>query len=331
MTKKNHRSRNVFFVIDDVLMMVTLTLNLALLLFEAVYDISAFQDWFHNIVPEVAYFYQVYIHTHFHLIDLGFVAFFLFEFFLSWAIAVYQRWYLKWYFYPFIHWYDLIGCVPIGSFRFLRILRVFSILIRLHKAGYINLKKTVLYQSFLKYYNIFLEEVSDRVVVNVLSGVQEEIKDGGHVMERIINEVLAPNQQVLVEWLSERVSYGVASTYSDKRQDIEKYVQEVIGTAFRKNNAVDLMSTIPVLGSKIADILEESIADIVFNAIDKGINDLGSDKNKLFIDESLQVAINTVSHHEDKQVMQELIIKTFVEVIEIMKDQVKVKKWKENF
>jgi hypothetical protein len=133
-TKKNHRSRNVFFVIDDVLMMVTLTLNLALLLFEAVYDISAFQDWFHNIVPGVADFYQVYIHTHFHLIDLGFVAFFLFEFFLSWAIAVYQRWYLKWYFYPFIHWYDLIGCVPIGSFRFLRILRVFSILIRLHKA-----------------------------------------------------------------------------------------------------------------------------------------------------------------------------------------------------
>jgi hypothetical protein len=45
----------------------------------------------------------------------------------------------------------------------------------------------------------------------------------------------------------------------------------------------------------------------------------------------LQVAINTVSHHEDKQLMQELIIKTFVEVIEIMKDQVKVKKWKENF
>ncbi len=331
MTKKNHRSRNVFFVIDDVLMMVTLTLNLALLLFEAVYDISAFQDWFHNIAPEVADFYQVYIHTHFHLIDLGFVAFFLFEFFLIWAIAVYQRWYLKWYFYPFIHWYDLIGCVPIGSFRFLRILRVFSILIRLHKAGYINLKKTVLYQSFLKYYNIFLEEVSDRVVVNVLSGVQEEIKDGGHVMERIINEVLAPNQQVLVEWLSERVGYGIASTYPDKRQDIEKYVQEVIGTAFRKNNAVDLMSTIPVLGSKIADILEESIADIVFNTIDKGINDLGSDKNKLFIDESLQVAINTVSHHEDKQLMQELIIKTFVEVIEIMKDQVKVKKWKENF
>ena len=53
-------------------------------------------------------------------------------------MAIRKQTYPRWYFYPFLHWYDLLGCIPIGSFRMLRLLRLISLTIRLQKMGIID-------------------------------------------------------------------------------------------------------------------------------------------------------------------------------------------------
>ena len=59
-----------------------------------------------------------------YLYDLAFVVIFLTEFCVRWVAAVVRKTYMRWYFFPFIHWYDLIGCIPLGGARIFRFLRI---------------------------------------------------------------------------------------------------------------------------------------------------------------------------------------------------------------
>ena len=67
------------------------------------------------------------VHENFALYDLAFIAVFLSEFCIRWVAAIIRQTYMRWYFFPFIHWYDLIGCIPLGGARIFRFLRIFSI------------------------------------------------------------------------------------------------------------------------------------------------------------------------------------------------------------
>ena len=49
---------------------------------------------------------------HFWLIDLPFLTLFLFEFGVRWSLSVRRREYARWYFFPMLHWYDVLGLIP---------------------------------------------------------------------------------------------------------------------------------------------------------------------------------------------------------------------------
>ncbi|MEZ5021997.1 MAG: hypothetical protein R2728_01825 [Chitinophagales bacterium] len=74
--------------------------------------------------------------------DLVFVGIFVLELSVRWTIAIFRNTYAKWFFYPFIHWYDVLGCIPLSSFRALRLLRVFSMFYRLNRLGIIDMRST---------------------------------------------------------------------------------------------------------------------------------------------------------------------------------------------
>src|SRR5690606_41794798 len=94
-----------------------------------------------------------------------------------WILAIAVRDYPRWYFFPFAHWYDLLGCIPIAGMRFLRILRIFSILYRLKKYAIVDFSNSPVFRFFNFYYEVLLEELSDRIVVKVLSGTQERSEE----------------------------------------------------------------------------------------------------------------------------------------------------------
>jgi hypothetical protein len=327
--KSKISERNLFYISIDLLMMMLLMANLALIIFDWFFR----QDWFRNLIEEHSegffLFYATNIHHHFFEIDLAFIAVFLTEFVIRWAIAIYFKTYHKWFFYPFIHWYDLVGCIPIGSLRFARLFRVFSILYRFQKIGFIDLKKTYVFRQLKFYYDVLVEEISDRVVVNVLSGVQDEIRDGGPVIDRIIDEIILPRKMVIVDWISHRVQLAVHESYHLRRQEIRDYVDNTIGEAISNSREVGSIEQIPVAGKLITQTLGSGISSIVYNVIDGLIRDIGSEDNKILIEEMLDIAIDTVENEEKDIQLNAIAIESFIGILEIVKDQVKVKKWKE--
>jgi hypothetical protein len=285
-------------------------------------------DFFKAYAPEFHHLYTTYIHDHFLAIDLGFIALYLGEFFLSWTIAIVQKQYSKWFFYPFAHWYDLIGCIPVGSFRFVRIIRIFSIVVRLHNLGLIDVRKTYLYRKGMKYYNIIVEEVSDRVVVNVLRGVQEELQDGGPVLDEIVAKVIRPKEALIVEWVAQRLQFAVQANLLKQKDDIRKYVEETVTKGIEQNPRVKMLESMPLFGSPVSHVAKETISDVVYNIIERAINDMATEKNRIAVKETTDLLLTSLETEIKDRQLNDALLDISNDILERIIDQVKIKKWK---
>ncbi|MDZ7605793.1 MAG: hypothetical protein U5K79_09440 [Cyclobacteriaceae bacterium] len=320
-------SKYLLQVIVDLLMMGILIVNLSLILFDWIFTVRLVNELLQDYLPGFYNFYQVNIHEHFQTIDLVFVIIFLSEFVLSWAFSIIKGTYSKWFFYPFFYWYDLIGCIPIGSLRFLRVLRAFSILNRLQNIGVIDLRKTAVYSQFKKYYEIIMEEISDRVIINILTSVQDELTDGGEVMDRIIERVVKPRQEVITTWISRRIEHVLTKGVMSRRQEIHDYVNEVVNAGLQNNQDIRALSQVPVMGKIIAESIEKTISNVINNMIDTIIADLGSQKNKVLVHDISEVALEVLEYKDEDDNLNRLVTEVAIEVVEEVKKQVKVKKW----
>src|SRR5690554_602127 len=212
-----------WFIIDFV-MLGLLILNLGLIIWDSTYSFVAVQNLLQEYAPALKESYHP-VHERFIFYDMIFVFIFLGEFVLRWGYSIKARVYDRWYFYPFIHWYDLVGCIPIGGLRFLRVLRIISIIYRLHQYKIIDVTGSRLYRFVIFYYEAFMEELSDRIVLKVLSGVQDEVKRGSPLFERIQHDILFPRREMLSDWLSERVAQAAKQGYIPNRGALRVYLE----------------------------------------------------------------------------------------------------------
>lgn len=317
----------VWFIID-LLMLGLIIINLAFIVWDSVYNFIAIQNALSENLPALQAFYHP-IHENFILYDSMFVAVFLAEFFLRWGYAIKAKIYDRWYFYPFIHWYDLIGCIPVGSLRFLRILRVISIIYRLHQYKIIDVTGTGMYRFVNFYYEAFMEELSDRIVAKVLSGVQHEIKLGSPLFEKIQNDILYPRRDMLSGWISQRVAEAAQEGYLPNRGALKIYLEDRVDHALEQNVELSRLKYLPVVGSTIKDTLEDAVGDIVANVIQQILEDLASSSNHGFIDDIVNALIRKPGSPDADEDRNDALITLINEIIEAIKGQVKVKRWRE--
>ena len=324
------KNRYSILVIIDLLVMVLLIINLSLILFDWIYSISLINDLFEKFTPEFHGFYDVHIHRRFHEIDLIFVAVYLAEFTLSWILAIINKVYYKWFFYPFAHWYDLLGSVPVSSFRFLRVLRVFSILMRLQNLGIIDLTNTYLYEKLRKYYGIVVEEISDRVVIKILDGVQDEIREGGPVLENIVKDVIRPKQEQLVRWVAGRMQVIMEKEVMVKQDDIESYVDGLIREGLKNNSEMRTIEHLPIMGRLITETIEKAISGIINNVLTQMLSDLASEKNRVLVDEVSNVILSSIEYKDKAAETEEdkIFRDIAIDVLDVIKDQVNIKQWR---
>jgi len=316
----------IWFVID-FLMLALVIINLAFIVWDSVYEFIAVQDLLRERLPALYSLYQP-VHERFIFYDMIFVSIFLGEFFLRWGYAVKARIYDRWYFYPFIHWYDLVGCIPVGSLRFLRILRVVSIVYRLHQYQIIDITNTRTYRFLNFYYEAFMEELSDRIVVKVLSGIQQEVKRGSPLFERIQKDILYPRRAMLSDWISSRVAEAAREGYVPNRGALRSYLEKNVNQALKQNNEMSRLRYLPVVGATIQETLEEAVGDIVANVIHQVLEDLASASNHAFIEDIVDVFVP--SPEESGAGRNEALISLIVEIIEAVKAQVNVRYWRED-
>lgn len=313
------------WIILDLLMLALLIINLIWLLFDGLFATQAFKSVLASISPDLVTGYAP-VHENFVLYDLAFVVVFLTEFCVRWIASVMRKTYVRWYFFPFIHWYDLIGCIPLGGARIFRFLRIFSIFYRLQKYEIIDLRNTAVYRFIIFYYDVLVEELSDRIVVKVLSDAQKDIAAGSPLIEDISQQVLASRLPILTQWLSSvMVHIGESIEHNDHGESVRSHVQKSVGKAVRGNSQVSTLKLVPMLGSTIEKTLEKSVTDIVTQSIINLLKDITPDK----IDDFVEHGIGRFSS-EDHMLDQEVLL-IVNECLELVKQHVSQQRWKDSF
>ncbi|WP_303289133.1 hypothetical protein [Marinobacter sp. SS5-14b] len=323
-------SHQMIWFLIDFLMLGLLIINLAFIIWDSIYNFIAVQNLLKEHLPAAQSAYHP-IHENFIFYDLIFVWIFLSEFFIRWGYSIKAKVYDRWYFYPFIHWYDLVGCIPVGSLRFLRILRIISIVYRLHQYKIIDVTSTRLYRFVAFYYDAFMEELSDRIVLKVLSGVQHEVQQGSPLFDRIQHDILYPRRQMLSDWLSDRIALAAQQGYIPNRGALRAYLEHRVDNALKQNLELSRLKYLPVVGPTIQDTLENAVGDIVANVIHQILDDLASSTNHAFIEDIVNVFLpEPGSAAASGNTEKEALIALITEIIEAIKTQVQVKHWRRN-
>jgi hypothetical protein len=327
--KKLYASHELTWFIIDFVMLALLVVNLFWIIFDWFFAAAFIQQGLQN---NANWLYESYlpIHKNFVLYDMAFIVIFLTEFAIRWVRAIHLKTYTRWYFYPFIHWYDLIGCIPFAGARALRFLRVFSILYRLQKHQIIDLKQNSVFKFIQFYYEVVLEELSDRIVVKVLAATQEELKHGSPLVHRIQNEILLPRQELLVSWLSKRVAAASRKGYLPNKEALRTYLGGIVDESMTKNVDLRRIKKVPMVGEMVTEALERAVGDIVAEVIHQILSDLGSSENHAFIEDIAQVLLSQDNEGESSNALQGQVLDVAIEVLELVKEQVKLKRWQES-
>lgn len=326
--EKLRDSSQTSWLLLDLFMVALVSVNLAFILFDTLYGTLPFRGLLDQHLPAFSEFYDQRIHAHFLYWDLVFIAIFLAEFCFQWAVAVRKQTYARWYFYPFLRWYDLLGCIPIGSFRMLRFLRVISLTIRLQKMGIIDLTDSRLYNFFEFYFSAFIDEVSDRVMIRTLDDFRRELEDEAPITREIITKVISPQRDKLVEQLSRRIGHIAQQSYDKHQDEIREYVDSVIAESVKANAGIRNLNRVPVVGRAVVNQLRQSINDIVAEVVDRTVRDISAAENNRLVDESVTVIIDAIL--EDHPELGDIGTRMSIEAIELIKDRVRVQHWKES-
>jgi hypothetical protein len=284
-----------------------------------------------SVLKQYAYpFYEAYlpVYRNFVFIDGIFVAIFITEILIRWMIAIYHQTYHRWFFYPFVRWYEVLGCIPIGSFRILRIFRIVAIIIRLHRLKLIDIKQWYLYKVFMKYMNVLTEEISDRVVVNVIEGIQDEVKTGIPLTEKIVEEVIVPRKEVLVNFIAHRVQKVTRDQYSVNKEQLREYIKSSVVHAIRQNENIRLLEQLPLVGKAVSATIQQSVYDITFHTIDNIFEKMATEESRLVIEKITDGIIEAILIKEEDRQLQTTFIDIIVHSLDLIKEQVKIQQWK---
>jgi endonuclease III len=323
-------TRETLGLIVDVVMMVLIIINLTLIIVDWGFASPFVQSQMQAHVPALYTWYDQTIHQHFLVYDLAFVTVFVIEILVRWGLAIYRQRYHRWFFYPFVHWYDVLGCIPVGSLRSLRLLRLIAMVPKLQRTGLVDLRETYLYETFEKYRDIALEEISDRVTVRIIEGLQNEIQTNQKVTTRIGKEVIAPQREALIEAVTHRLQEATAVAYESQQDDFHEYLDGVIEKAVARNREINTIASLPGVGRPVADLLERAISDIVFNVVDQMVRDVCSLDNDEAIAQVTSVSADALMSPKYDQRFNQLAQSLVLQSLDVIKDHVEIKQWKQN-
>ena len=323
-SRKNlNNSHEAPWLLLDLVMLGILVINLLWLLLDSLFATNLVHGLLDAHFPKVVSAYEP-VHNNFLFVDLVFVSLFLTEFVFRWIVAIVRKEYLRWYFFPFLRWYDLVGCIPLGATRLVRLFRVFSILYRLHKYEIIDLNRTAVYRFIAFYTDVFVEELSDRIVVKVLTDAQKDISAGSPLVEDIQKNVLAPRLPVVSRYVAGVMNHlGDSILESNHGEMIRTHVKHSVGKAVKNNAQVSTFSMLPVIGSTIENTLESAVTDIVTTSIVNLLSDIDADRVNLFLQDGMS------GFTPDDETLEDEMLMVVNECLELAKNHISSQRWKE--
>jgi hypothetical protein len=274
--------------------------------------------------------YRQHWHQPFRNMDEWFTAFLLGEIILRWLLAIVQHTYPRWFFFPFVHWYEVLGCIP--ALRALRLLRAVAIGYRLYRMGCPVMPAAWLRQLRV-YYDIVLEEISDRIVINVLNGVEREIRQsqGSHdlirqLIERHRDELQSATEQLLQINLATQLRVHQPAITAAIGEVTHRALQDVpeLRRMLRLMPVVGglLENQLQVIGQQIAESLSRELVGLMAAPAPEG-----EQANAL-----IRVIAAEVSRAQLQTPATEYLLESLVyETLDMLRRQVAVQQWKQHF
>jgi len=272
--------------------------------------------------------YREVWHTPILVVEDWITVFLIAELLLRWLIAIVQRHYHRWFIFPFVHWYEVLGCFP--AFRAFRLLRAVAIARKLHQMGYQVIPPRLLrFAQF--YYNVILEEISDRIVLNVIDGVERELK-GSTTHGHLIRDLIDQHRDQLQAALAELLQHGLAPVLTEHQQQIRHGVGDAVQRAIANTTDLhQLLRLMPVIGGKIEQQVQSigrQLAENIALELARPFS-LPASPQQLANPLLTQIADQVAALPIDTPKLEALVESLVFESLEMLRKQVAVQQWKQ--
>lgn len=308
-------------LIYDVMMIILIVLNLILLAVE--YALNARFGWTIQLMDMISMspsaqlsFKDTLSHT-----NAFFTLFLIIELLIRWGIAIVQKQYHRWFFFPFVHWYEVLGCLPI--LRPLRLLRAAVIAYRLYLLGYPVLPLSWINKGKF-YYNLILEELSDRIVLHVIDGITTELNQN-KTHYALVEKIIEKHKPMFIKTLLELLEKNLPNAINQNRDIISQYVSSAVERSLQNTPELQqILHLMPVVGSILSNRLEAIGARLGENLALELMNPLTELPSPLYKEVAHQVG-NLQVHTLELEALVDSIV---VEALQVIKEQVSIQQWK---
>jgi hypothetical protein len=310
--------------LDNIFMSATVSQLVARMSFETNASAATVVSW--------VVYYREHIHEPLRGAGGIFTIFLVAELLVRWGLAIKSQRYYRWFFFPFAHWYEVLGCLP--QLRALRLLRAVIIGHRLYQLGY-----QVLPASWLAtgkfYFEMILEELSDRVILTGLSNIRYQFQDTAaskaliaKTIERHQVEVEAALVTLLKQIIDPHITPKPGSTAPP---DLSQFLATEVGAAVQEGlaNTPEInryLKLIPIAGSLIAGQLSQigqHVGENVALSLNKRLLESQS------LDKVLQEVVHGIVTLDMDNPALDLVVKSLIEdTLDGLEAQVKVQQWK---
>ena len=315
------------FLVYDIFMVFIIVFNLFCLGMNF-FLMSNIGEWFFNTIhlSNALEFYHSYLHPWVITTEAWFIIFLITELVVRWTIAIVNKHHARWWFFPFIHWYEILAIIP--HLRFLRLFRAGIIAYRLHELGYKVVPDNIRIKAAF-YYSVIMEELSDRVVISVIDGVRQELETSSS-HKKIIHDLVDHHRQLFTVALSSLLQESLAKTLQEQQPMITKKVGIIVNKAIEDTpELTQLLRLIPLVGGRIEQQIQ-SIGQRLGENISIGLIEpftAGSAHNP---NENYQLIAEKVSElNIDNHYLEELVESVVFESLAAIRKQVKIKQWQQ--
>ena len=309
----------------DIFMMFIIVFNLFCLCANA-FLMSNFGDWFFNEIhlPQVLQYYKTDLHPWVIKTESWFITFLIVELSLRWLIAIVNKHHARWFFFPFIHWYEVLAIIP--YLRFLRLIRAGIIAYRFHELGYKVVPDAIM-KRVLFYYRVVMEEISDRVVATVIDGIKQEL-DTSSTHKKIIHDLVDHHRELFAVTLAEILQESLATELDAQRNLITQNVGKIVRQAIEDTpKLTQILRLIPIAGGMIENQIQ-NIGQQLGENITQGLIQPFTEGKPQQPNATYQLISNKLSQLSiDNHKLEELVESVVYESLESLKTQVLVKQW----
>lgn len=311
----------------DVFMMFMIIINLFCLAGNALLT-SEFGEWLFRFIhlPAVLDFYEAHLHPWVMMTEAWFTIFLIVELLVRWGIAILLKQHQRWFFFPFVHWYEILAIIP--QLRFLRLLRAGAIAYHLHEHGY-RIFPESWYKRVQFYYNLVMEELTSRIVLTVLDGIKRELSTST-THKKLITDLIDHHRQLFAQALAEILQESLGKELQAERQHIAKNVGLIVNQAIEDTpELTQLLRLIPIVGGRIEQQIQ-SIGQRLGENITQGLiapfATTHNDSHRIY-----QEIAHKLSHIaiEKNQHLDQLVESAVFESLEAIRQQVKIKEWQQ--